>query len=576
MAATRTEPIPRRRRFGVRLWLSLAFAAVGIVTGISVYAFVSGSSEESAQERSTEIATGETVRLAGRVRGGSLKSVRKAVAQARSESFAPWVFSRRRELRTPHMVLGVGLGHVERRAEALHQALRGQGFVDDQGGGVTVVAVPVVRGGLPRGAVLARATRPSEVRGALQAVREDRLKALGIAVGLAVLIGAIVGTLITVRLKRLATGAAELAEGRLDVPVEARGGDEIGDVGRSLDSMRARLRESFEMLSTERDTLSAILAGLSEAVIVVSRNGEVRFSNPAAASLIGADGKPVEALEPWLRRAGERGEARDDALRVGQRVYALNVRELAAEKAVLVVVRDRTEELRRALAERDFVSNAAHELRNPIAGISGSIEVLLAGAKNDPEAREHFLSRLAEDAERISRLTHSLLTLARIEAVGGSESDVVDVEIAAEEATAAVLLPEELQLAVDVQAGLTVEGDAALVRQVMISLLTNAYNHTSRGGTVTLRARGGSAGEAVIEVSDTGTGIPAEEQARIFERFYRGSNSREKEGFGLGLSIARRMVEVMGGRIGVRSEVGVGSVFWIELPTAKPAPTPVA
>jgi two-component system OmpR family sensor kinase len=263
-------------------------------------------------------------------------------------------------------------------------------------------------------------------------------------------------------------------------------------------------------------------------------------------------------------------------LRVGERVYAVQGRELVAEDAVLLVVRDRTEELRRQLAERDFVSNAAHELRNPIAGISGSIEVLLAGAKDDPEAREHFLGRLAHDAERISRLTHSLLTLARIEAVGLAKSDVVDVEIVAEESLRAVAPPKELRVELDVEPGLTVKGDAALVRQVMIMLLTNAYKHTPPKGTVTLRARAGSNGEAVIEVSDTGTGIPAEEQDRIFERFYRGSNSVEKEGFGLGLSIARRMIEVMDGEIGVRSEIGEGSVFWVRLPVAQPVPTPVA
>ena len=340
--------------------------------------------------------------------------------------------------------------------------------------------------------------------------------------------------------------------------------------------MRAALGESFELLSTERDNLSAILAGLSEAVMVVSPDGEVPFFNPAAEPLIDSGGHAVDALEPSLRRATHQGEARNDALRVGGRVYTVHARELPAAGALLVVVRDRTEELRRELAERDFVSNAAHELRNPIAGISSSIEVLLAGAKDDPEAREHFLTRLAEDAERISRLTHSLLTLARMEAVGESENAFVDVAIASEEATAAVLPPEGLKLDIEVEPGLTVNGDAALVRQVMIALLTNAYKHTPRGGTVTLRARAGDDGKAVIEVTDTGTGIPEEEQGRVFERFYRGQNAFETQGFGLGLSIARRMVEIMGGTVGVRSEVGTGSVFWVRLPIAKPAPTPVA
>ena len=97
--------------------------------------------------------------------------------------------------------------------------------------------------------------------------------------------------------------------------------------------------------------------------------------------------------------------------------------------------------LRRELAEREFVSNAAHELRNPIAGISGAIEVLRAGAKDDPEARDHFLGRLSDDAERVSRLTDSLLVLARIEAGGGGRTEAIEVGIVIQEADQAVAPP---------------------------------------------------------------------------------------------------------------------------------------
>jgi two-component system OmpR family sensor kinase len=113
---------------------------------------------------------------------------------------------------------------------------------------------------------------------------------------------------------------------------------------------------------------------------------------------------------------------------------------------------------------------------------------------------------------------------------------------------------------------------------VLIGLLTNAFKNTPPPGAVTLRARRIEPGEEeiLIEVEDTGTGIEPGEVDRVFERFYRGSGALEQEGFGLGLSIAKRMVDVMGGEIGVRSEVGVGSTFWVRLPAARPAPTPVA
>ena len=243
---------------------------------------------------------------------------------------------------------------------------------------------------------------------------------------------------------------------------------------------------------------------------------------------------------------------------------------------MLAVVRDRTEELRREVAEREFVSNAAHELRNPIAGISGSIEVLRAGAKDDPVARDHFLSRLSEGAERISRLTESLLTLARMEAVGEGGSEALDVGIVVEEASEAVAAPEGIEVEIEVGPDLAAQGDRVLLRQVLIGLLTNAFKNTEPPGRVTISAAADGEGEVRIAVTDTGSGVAPEEVDRIFERFYRGSGSLEQEGFGLGLSIARRMVDVMGGEIGVDSVVGEGSTFWVRLRAAKPAATPVA
>ena len=115
-----------------------------------------------------------------------------------------------------------------------------------------------------------------------------------------------------------------------------------------------------------------------------------------------------------------------------------------------------------------------------------------------------------------------------------------------------------------------------LLRQVLIGLLTNAFKNTPAPGTVIVRSMTGLVGEVRIEVIDTGTGIAPEEITRIFERFYRGSGSLEQEGFGLGLSIARRMVDVMGGQIGVESIEGGGSTFWVRLRAAQPAKTPVA
>jgi signal transduction histidine kinase len=382
--------------------------------------------------------------------------------------------------------------------------------------------------------------------------------------------------LIAFRVRRLARVAEQMAAGRFDAALPPGGGDEIGDLTRSLDAMRQELRKTFSMLATERDRLAAIFDGLTEAVIVAGEEGEVRFANPAAGRLV-RNGQPAAALVPALRRAAERGSAEIPVLSIADHVYGVQARRVPAEHAVLLVVRDRTDELKREEAEREFVSNAAHELRNPLAGIMGGIEVLRGGAKNDPETRDRFLARLADDAERMTRLTQSLLTLARVEAEGQRDpAQVVDVSLAAEEALEAVEAPEGVELNAEIETDLVAEGEPVLLRQVMIGLLTNACTNTPPPGTVTLRASRGDQSTVTIEVQDTGKGIPAEEQDRVFERFYRGSSTLEGEGFGLGLSIAKRMVDVMGGEIGLQSKPGAGSTFWVRLRAAKPTPTPVA
>jgi two-component system, OmpR family, phosphate regulon sensor histidine kinase PhoR len=567
----------RRRPFGVRLYLAVAFAAVALITAGLAYLLVSDTGERAADEELTQIAIGRTVTLADEIGSRRDRAAATTLAGITEEGYSAWVFDSDGRLATTKESRGVDLLAIPGAREAVRAALIGSRFVDELPDGVTVVAVPVFREGTIDGALLGRSVRSPQVEEAIAQLQGDRLTALGVAVAVAILVSFLIASAITSRVKRLADSAARISEGDLDDPLEGTGGrDEITDLGRALETMRGALRQTFSALREERDRLSAILEALREAVMVVQPDGEVRFSNAAAADLIGEDGHAIEPLLPWLRRASRRTVSENDALRVGDRVYSLNARQLPAEGAVLAVVRDRTEELRREVAEREFVSNAAHELRNPIAGISGAIEVLRAGAKDDPEAREHFLARLSEDAERISRLTESLLTLARMEAVGEGGTEALDVAIVVEEATEAVVPPDGVEVDFDIGNDLVGQGDRVLLRQVLIGLLTNAFKNTPPPGKVTVRARRGPGGEVTVEVEDTGSGIAPEEVSRIFERFYRGSGSLEQEGFGLGLSIARRMVDVMGGEIGVESVEGKGATFWVRLRAAQPATTPVA
>src|SRR5215211_4422292 len=566
-----------KRPFGVRLYLTLGFAAVALITAGLSFLLLAGSSDEAASQRAAEITVGRAVSLADRIGSHVPKKAQKQFGTITDPGFSAWVYDRNRKLLTSKRSRGVFLHEVGNHPQAVRLALHGSRTVDPLPDQATMVATPIRRNGHLAGALLVRSDQPQALAKAIESLSGDRLTAAIVAVVIAIVIGFLIATAITVRVKRLARSAGRITEGELDEPLEGLGGrDEITDLGRALETMRIALRETFGALSSERDRLAAIFDALTDGVMVVGPDGEVRFSNPAAEPLIGPDRKANDVIQPWLIWAQERGSAERDGIRVGDRVYAIGVRKLAAENAVLAVTRDRTDALRREVAEREFVSNAAHELRNPIAGISGAIEVLRAGAKDDPQAREHFLGRLSDDAERVSRLTDALLTLARIDAVGRESSDTIDVGFVIEEAVHAVAPPDGIDVNLDVVTGLAAEGDGVLLRQVLIGLLTNAFKNTPAPGAVTLRARWLEDGEALIEVEDSGNGIAADEVGRVFERFYRGSRALEQEGFGLGLSIAKRMVDVMGGEIGVDSEVGGGSKFWVRLPAAGAAPSPVA
>jgi two-component system, OmpR family, phosphate regulon sensor histidine kinase PhoR len=561
----------------MRLWLGAAFAAVSLITAASVYVFVDDSSGRTLQSESADLAVGKTASLADDL--GRVDKIHAAnvLTQNNTGTFKAWALNRHGHPFAPGQNFA-GLDTLQQRPEALRVALDGRRYKASLPDNITVAAAPVFGGPevTIRGAVIVRAEPPPALTHAFDELRGDRLRALMIAIVIGVLVGFLASSLIATRIRRLARLAEQMAAGDFDARLPRGGGDEIGDLTRSLDTMRQELRETFGMLATERDRLSAVFDGLTEAVIVAGEDGQIRFTNPAASRLV-RDGRPAPALVPSLRRAAEHGADEIPLLSIDVRLYGVQARQVPAEHAVLLVVRDRTEELKREQAEAEFVSNAAHELRNPLAGIMSGIEVLRGGAKDDPHARDRFLDRLANDAERMTRLTQSLLTLARVEAATERDpAQVVDVTVAADEAMEAVESAEGVELRDEVEPDLVAEGDPVLLRQVMLGLLSNACAYTPAPGTVTLRASRGAENTVTIEVKDTGKGIPTEEQDRVFDRFYRGSGMLEGEGFGLGLSIAKRMVNLMGGEIGLKSEPGEGSTFWVRLRAAKPTPTPVA
>jgi len=214
----------------------------------------------------------------------------------------------------------------------------------------------------------------------------------------------------------------------------------------------------------------------------------------------------------------------------------------------------------------------SHELKTPLTSIKGFVETLLDGALHDERNNRRFLERVSDNVDRLSHLVTDLLSLARIEAQTDVERVPVDWQVILRDVVRRHQPEmERKRLTFEADEGsLVVFGDMEALTQVLENLLENAVRYTPDGGTLEVRLR--REGErGVLEVADTGVGIPVQDRERVFERFYRVDKARSRQlgGTGLGLSIVKNLVLALGGDVSVESEVGRGSRFRVTLPLAR-------
>jgi two-component system, OmpR family, sensor histidine kinase VicK len=560
----------------MRWWLALAFALIAAITAFAVAELFSQRSEAAFQSRAEELAVGTSVGAAAEITQ-SLRRDRltQAVGQvAERRALALFVFDAEGRLLTGSDSRGLELSAVQQRDEALAEALDGRRSVtsfDD--GRATLVALPLPTSG---GAVLAYAERPDLAAG-LGIAREKIVEAALWAVLVGALAGLLVAALITARLRRIAAAAAAIERGNFERPLRPRFRDELGVLAGTIDRMRERLRDSFARLEAERDRLGRLLERLQDGVVTVDRQLRVEYANTAAKRLTGAllgEGDPLP--EPWedfsLRRLVQPLFAPDASVseaRVttnGDRTIALVGIPAGGETdTAVLVLTDISERERRERAEREFVTNAAHELRTPLAAITGSVEMLEAGAKEDPPERDRFLGHIARESARLGRLARALLALAEAQTQREPLSlRPVELRPLLHDVAQTLKPPDSVTVVVDCPSGLSALTERDVAEQVMANLATNAVKHTDQG-QVTLAAFAVGHRAIALEVRDTGQGMRPGEQERIFDRFYRGG-ARDAEGFGLGLAIVREAVRALGGTVAVRSEPGSGTTARIVLP----------
>jgi two-component system phosphate regulon sensor histidine kinase PhoR len=552
----------------MRWWLGLAFAAVAALTAVAVVSVLNSRSEHAFRRYAEEFAVGNSVAASETLkRDTKIVSIQADAASiARHRHLALWVFAADGSPLTPRTSNGLSWSKVPHGIEAKRAALGSNRYIHGRkDGSALVIGLPIHKGA--GAALVAYSLRP-DLRDQLGIVRNEFFQAAMIAFAVGAALGLLIATLTARRLARIARAASAIGGGDFSVDLKRRFPDEVGSLALSIDSMRGQLQELFLALERDRARLERLLDRLGDGVLVVDRALTVEFANDRTHELLGPterlDEGPLHRLALALFATGI-----PVRMRIADDDQILEVSGIPPGEGgdnAIIVVRDESQRERNERTQREFATNAAHELRTPLASIVTAVEMLQTGAKDEPEARDEFLEVIAREAARLTRLTRALLVLARAE-VGDEAPRAKSVPVARLlEQVASSLRPREgVEVGVDCPPALAIAGDAELLEQAVSSVASNAVQYTS-SGSVMMRGRGEN-GSVVIEVADTGSGIAPRDQRRIFERFYRAG---DRDGsFGLGLSIAREAVGALGGEIALDSEVSVGTTVRITLARAE-------
>ena len=355
------------------------------------------------------------------------------------------------------------------------------------------------------------------------------------------------------------------------------------------DALRSALAEVAELRAeaerrcpsgevAEAARLTEVLERLHDGVVTVDRRLRVQYANAAARRIL-APGRVRRAAllpDPWPTFSLRGFAARlfePGATPVDRRVRTEEDRAIVVHGVPLgdtdvaaLIVADVSEQERRDRAERDFIENAAHELRTPVASIAAAVEVLQSGAKESPDDRDRFLGHIERAVQRLSRLSRALLVLARAQtSVEAPRTELIELGPLLE-AAAASGVPTDVEIRVSCPREIVVVSNRDLLEQVLANLVGNAVKYTQRG-RISINALVTREETVHVEVSDTGPGIDEAIRDRIFERFYRGGPTGD--GFGLGLSIALEAARAAGAGLVLESAPGAGTTARLTLPSGR-------
>jgi len=395
---------------------------------------------------------------------------------------------------------------------------------------------------------------------------------------------------------QVANAAKAIGRGEFDQEIEATTRNEVGILVEEFNTMRRNLKLAEEHLRQEAEKMTAVVNSIAEGLIVLDKNNCILHINPTAERLLGIDtklrgleiGTAIKDYEMYA--AIEKSQARVDRYETHSFEVALNRGEqqiilkmlaspfLDDERQLLgtvYVIEDITEAKKIERMKSDFVNLVSHEFRTPLTSIRGFVQLILDGKVGSiSPVQERSLTRVLRQARRLEALINDLLDVSRIESgrIEMKQEVVSLVDVATQRIEELKPQADERKITVELiepDSLPNVMGDSERIGQVFTNLIGNAIKFTPEGSNVTVKLRPEGT-YILVQVIDTGPGIPIDKQEKIFDKFYQLSEvqTRQQGGSGLGLSIVKSIVESHGGRVWVRSQEGKGSDFRFILPIA--------
>lgn len=413
---------------------------------------------------------------------------------------------------------------------------------------------------------------------------------------LAFLVAALMATILSLLMARkisdplneITTVVKDMARGNLKRRISYQADDELGILAWAFNDMAEHVEDGVSEISEVKNRMEALLENTVNGILMVDMEGKISYANPVALSLLGLReniiGRSKSEVINNYDILNSIDQVKQDLMPIrkelvlhilGGKIVEINIVPIKDNmnliQGVLVVLNDISEMKRLEQVRKDFVANVSHELKTPVAAISGFAETLLDEGGEDQETVREFSRIIYNEAQRLSLLINGLLELSRIEAEQ-DEINIISVNLAEllQDTVNHIHMQksnQSIRLILPVGSQPMIRTDPMMIAHILANLLDNAIKYSPEEEEIKVILEEQN-DQVVITVEDKGIGIPQQELSRIFERFYRVDKARSRKtgGSGLGLAIVKHLAEKLGGNVSVESKLGEGSRFTFVLP----------